>query len=79
MFKTKKGEINMYELYRNVKSQIQKIEEMCYKFETKWNWKDYGYYYSLYLEFVELKQAFYNEEIWDEHLVEKYHQLISEM
>ena len=69
----------MYELYRNVKSQIQKLDDMCSTFERKWKWNDYGYYYNLYLEFTELKQWFYNEEISDEHLVEKYHQLVSEM
>lgn len=79
MFWIKKEKINMYELYRKVKNNIQKLDDMCYKFETKWNRNDYAYYYNLYLEFVELKQGFYNENINDEHLVEKYNQLVSEM
>jgi len=69
----------MYELYRKVKNKIQELDDRCYQYERKGNRNDYAYYYNLYLEFTELKQWFYNEEISDEHLVEKYHQLVSEM
>ena len=46
----------MYELYREVKNIIQKLDDRCYQYERKGNRNDYAYYYNLYLEFTELKQ-----------------------
>ena len=72
------SEINMYELYRKVKKVISELENQCDIDEKKGRRNDYAYKYDLYLQFVELKQAFYNENIKDNHLVEKYNELIEQ-
>lgn len=69
----------MYELYRKVKKIISDLDNQCSRYEKKWNRDAYAYHYSLYLQFIELKQAFYNEQVSDENLKAKFVELSDQL